>query len=32
MTPLFVVFYNLRALGPAWQLIPVECWEHGRWW
>lgn len=20
MTPLFVVFYNLRALGPAWQL------------
>jgi heme exporter protein B len=23
MTPLFVVFYNLRALGPAWQLIPV---------
>jgi len=23
MTPLFVIFYNLRALGPAWQLIPV---------
>lgn len=23
MTPLFVVFYNLRPLGPAWQLIPV---------
>lgn len=23
MTPLFVVFYNLRVLGPAWQLIPV---------
>jgi heme exporter protein B len=23
MTPLFVVFYNLRALGPAWQLLPV---------
>jgi heme exporter protein B len=23
MTPLFVVFYSLRALGPAWQLIPV---------
>jgi heme exporter protein B len=23
MTPLFIVFYNLRALGPAWQLIPV---------
>ena len=23
MTPLFVVFYSLRALGPAWQLVPV---------
>jgi heme exporter protein B len=23
MTPLFVMFYKLRALGPAWQLIPV---------
>jgi heme exporter protein B len=23
MTPLFVVFYNLHVLGPAWQLIPV---------
>jgi heme exporter protein B len=23
MTPLFIVFYNLRALGPAWQLIWV---------
>src|SRR5437867_5505269 len=23
MTPLFIVFYNLRALGPVWQLIPV---------
>ena len=23
MTPLFVVFYKLRALGPAWQLIPL---------
>jgi len=23
MAPLFIVFYNLRALGPAWQLIPV---------
>src|ERR1700745_1113445 len=21
MTPLFIVFYNLRALGPAWQLV-----------
>lgn len=23
MTPLFIVFYNLRAMGPAWQLIPI---------
>ena len=23
MTPLFIVFYQLRALGPGWQLIPV---------
>jgi len=23
MAPLFVIFYNLRALGPAWQLIPM---------
>jgi heme exporter protein B len=23
MAPLFVVFYNLRAIGPAWQLILV---------
>jgi heme exporter protein B len=23
MTPLFVIFYNLRAVGPAWQLIPI---------
>src|SRR5579872_5579586 len=23
MTPLFVVFYNLRPLGPAWQSVPV---------
>jgi heme exporter protein B len=23
MTPLFILFYNLRALGPAWQLIPI---------
>ncbi len=23
MTPLFIVFYNLRALGPGWQLIVV---------
>ncbi len=25
MTPLFIVFYNLRPLGPAWQLIPVAA-------
>jgi len=23
MTPLFIVFYSLRALGPVWQVIPV---------
>jgi heme exporter protein B len=23
MAPLFMIFYNLRALGPAWELIPV---------
>ena len=23
MTPLFIVFYSLRALGPAWQLVPI---------
>jgi heme exporter protein B len=23
MTPLFIMFYRLRALGPAWQLLPV---------
>ena len=25
MTPLFIVFYNLRALGPAWQLPIVSA-------
>jgi heme exporter protein B len=25
MTPLFIVFYNLRALGPAWQLPIVAA-------
>src|SRR5881398_2651038 len=25
MAPLFVIFYQLRALGPAWQLIPVAA-------
>jgi heme exporter protein B len=25
MTPLFVVFYRLRALGPAWELIPLAA-------
>ena len=23
MTPLFIMFYKLRALGPAWELIPI---------
>jgi heme exporter protein B len=23
MAPLFVVFYNLHVLGPAWQLLPI---------
>ncbi len=23
MTPLFIMFYKLRALGPTWQLVPV---------
>lgn len=23
MAPLFIIFYNLRALGPVWQLLPV---------
>jgi heme exporter protein B len=23
MAPLFVVFYNLNVLGPAWQLLPI---------
>src|SRR5437667_6919073 len=23
MTPLFIAFYKLRALGPAWQLVPI---------
>lgn len=25
MTPLFIVFYKLRALGPGWQLAPVAA-------
>ncbi len=25
MTPLFIVFYTLRALGPGWQLLPVAA-------
>jgi len=29
MAPLFVVFYNLRALGPAWQLLPIAV--FGTW-
>jgi len=29
MTPLFIVFYKLRALGPSWQLIPIAA--FGTW-
>ena len=29
MTPLFIIFYNLRALGPVWQLIPLAI--FGTW-
>jgi heme exporter protein B len=29
MTPLFMVFFNLRALGPAWQLLPLAL--FGTW-
>src|SRR5882672_8858253 len=25
MTPLFIMFYKLRALGPAWELIPIAA-------
>src|ERR1700726_5150443 len=25
MTPLFLIFYNLRVLGPAWQLVPIAA-------
>jgi heme exporter protein B len=25
MTPLFIIFYKLRALGPAWELVPVAA-------
>ena len=25
MTPLFIIFYKLRALGPAWQLLPIAA-------
>jgi heme exporter protein B len=25
MTPLFIMFYKLRALGPAWELLPVAA-------
>lgn len=25
MAPLFIVFYDLRALGPGWQLIPIAA-------
>jgi len=25
MTPLFIVFYQLRSIGPAWQLLVVAA-------
>jgi len=25
MTPLFIIFYKLRALGPGWELIPIAA-------
>lgn len=25
MTPLFIVFYKLRAIGPAWELLPIAA-------
>jgi heme exporter protein B len=25
MTPLFIMFYKLRALGPAWELVPIAA-------
>jgi len=25
MTPLFIIFYNLRSIGPVWELIPVAA-------
>ncbi len=25
MTPLFIVFYKLRALGPTWELLPIAA-------
>jgi heme exporter protein B len=25
MTPLFIAFYKLRALGPAWELLPIAA-------
>jgi len=32
MTPLFVVFYRLRSLGPVWQLALVAALGRGLWW
>ena len=31
MTPLFVVFYNLRSVGPVYQLASPPSWALGRW-
>ncbi len=32
MAPLFVVFYELRSVGPFWQLIVIALLERGLWW
>jgi heme exporter protein B len=29
MAPLFIIFYNLRAVGPGWELIPIAV--FGTW-
>ena len=32
MTPLFIAFYRLRAIGPGWELCPSQFSVLGRWW
>jgi heme exporter protein B len=31
LAPVFVVFYDLRSVGPGWQLALVSFWGLGRW-